>query len=158
VRPNSNPPRARHWQSGITLAALLALPLAVGGAQVARGNVIELSQDAIVGTWVGRAAQPNQDPFEVRLTFVSPKGGVSRYPGDPACGGVLRGDRNGDHYEYQERITYGGTEELDNGCLSGNISLTVKGDTMKFDWTTTSNGQDFSSSGELHRQGGARKG
>ncbi len=148
---------ARHWRSCITLAGLLAVPLAAGGARVAQGNVIDIAQDAIVGTWVGQAAQPNQDPFEVRLTFVSPKGGVSRYPGEPACGGVLRGDRDGDHYAYQETITYGGTEELDTGCLDGKLSLTVKGDNMKFDWTATANGQDFSSSGELHRQGGARK-
>lgn len=140
----------------ITLATLLAVPLALGGATTAL-SMNEPPADAIVGTWVGQAAQPNQDPFEVRLTFVSPQGGVSRYPSDPSCGGVLRGDRNGDHYQYQETITYGGTEELDNGCIDGNISLTVKGDTMKFDWTANASGQDFSSSGELHRQGGARK-
>jgi hypothetical protein len=146
----------KQWQSGVALASLLAVPLAVGGAPGAL-SMAEIPQDAIVGSWVGQAAQPNQDPFEVRLTFVSPNGGVSRYPGDPVCGGVLRGDRNGDHYEYQETITYGGTGELDNGCLDGNLSLTIKGDTLKFDWTATANGQDFSSSGELHRQGGARK-
>jgi hypothetical protein len=101
----------KQWRLGVALAGLLAVPLAVGDATGAL-SMAENHQDAIVGSWVGQAAQPNQDPFEVRLTFVSPNGGVSRYPGDPACGGVLRGDRNGDHYEYQETIAYGGTGEL----------------------------------------------
>ena len=92
-------------------------------------------QDAIVGAWVGQAAQPENDPFEVRLTFVSPKGGVSRYPGDPPCGGMLVGDRKGDAYEYQESITYGGTDEKTDGCLNGTMNLTVEGDTMKYQWT-----------------------
>lgn len=129
----------------------------MGGATVARSNVADIAQDAIVGTWVGHAAQPDQGPFEVRLTFVSPRGGISRYPSDPTCGGILVGDRNGDHYEYQETITYGNTDEADDGCLNGTLNLTVTGDTMKFDWTANSNGQDLSSSGELHRQGAARK-
>ena len=135
----------------------MAVPLAVGGATIAQGNVADIVPDAIVGRWVGEAAQAGQDPFEVRLTFVSPKGGVSRYPSPPACGGTLSGDREGDHYEYQETITFGNPDELDNGCLSGTLRLTVNGDKMKFDWSANANGQDFTLSGELHRQGGARK-
>jgi hypothetical protein len=48
--------------------------------------------DPIVGTWVGKLSQPDNDPFDVTATFVSPKGGVTRYPGFP-CGGVLEGGR-----------------------------------------------------------------
>jgi len=157
VNPKARAPRTKHWRSGIALASLLAVPLAVGGATVALGNVADIVQDAIVGRWVGQAAQPGQDPFEVRLTFLSPKGGVSRYPGTPACGGILAGDRNGDHYDYQETITFGNTDEVADGCLDGTLRLTVNGDKMKFDWSANANGQDFTSSGELHRQGGARK-
>ena len=157
MNPKARAPRTKHWRSGIALASLLAVPLAVGGATVALGNVADIVQDAIVSRWVGQAAQPGQDPFEVRLTFVSPKGGVSRYPGTPACGGILAGDRNGDHYDYQETITFGNTDEVADGCLDGTLRLTVNGDKMKFDWSANANGQDFTSSGELHRQGGARK-
>ena len=89
---------------------------------------------------------------------MSPKGGVSRYPGSPPCGGMLVGDRKGDNYEYQESITYGGTDEKTDGCLNGNMKLTVNGETMKYEWSANYNGQDYSSSGELKRTGGgARK-
>ena len=56
--------------------------------------------DAIVGTWVGEVSQ-GDNKFETRLTLVSPKGGVSRYPSFP-CGGTLTGDRKGDDYEFNE--------------------------------------------------------
>ncbi len=157
MNPKARAPRTRHWRSGIALASLLTLPLAVGGATVALGNVADITPDAIVGRWVGQAAQPGQEPFEVRLTFVSPTGGVSRYPSPPACGGILTGDHNGDRYEYQEKVTFGSPDEIENGCLDGTLSLTVSGDKMKFDWSGNANGQVFSSSGELHRQGAARK-
>ncbi len=148
--------------AGIAVAGLLATFL-VGGAAVALANVADTPPDddradGIVGAWIGQAAIPEQDPYDVRLTFVSPKGGVSRYPGDSACGGVLTGDRDGDHYEYQEAITFGGREEVDNGCLDGKFKLTVDGDTMKVDWTSTNaDGDQITTSGELHRQGAARK-
>jgi hypothetical protein len=115
-------------------------------------------QDAIVGLWTGTAAQPERDPFDVRLTFVSPKGGTSRYPGEPPCGGMLTGDRKGDSYEYTETITYGGTEEKTDGCLSaGTLTVTVEGDTMKYNWATQYNGEDYTATGELKRQKGGKK-
>lgn len=121
------------------------------------GDVAGSLQDAIVGLWSGQAAQADADPFPVRLTFVSPKGGVSRYPGEPPCGGMLVGDRKGDAYEYQEAITYGGTDEKTDGCLNGLLRLSVDGDTMKYEWSANSNGQDYSSSGELKRQSARKK-
>ncbi len=57
-----------------------------------------------------------------------------------------------------ESITYGGTDEKTDGCLNGNMKLTVNGETMKYEWSANYNGQDYSSSGELKRTGGgARK-
>ena len=73
--------------------------------------------DAVVGTWVGEVSQ-GETKFETRLTFVSPKGGVSRYPSFP-CGGTLSGDRKGDAYEFNEVITWGGLDERPNGCIGG---------------------------------------
>lgn len=127
--------RARHF---LVLACLLA---AATAAQ---------AQDPIVGTWVGNVTQPNQNEFETRLTFVSPKGGVSRYPSFP-CGGILVGDRKGDDYQYDETINWGGMDEKPDGCVGGVVRLTIDGDKMKYDWSTTHNGEEFTASGELHR-------
>jgi hypothetical protein len=148
--------------SRTALAILIAGAIGAGSSSLALANVATTRQneEAIVGAWVGQAAQPDQDPFDVRLTFVSPRGGVSRYPSEPACGGVLTGSRDGDHFEYEEAITYGSSAEVDQGCLDGKLKLTVDGDTMKYDWTSTNaEGTPLTSSGELHRQaaGGARK-
>ena len=143
------------------MAAVLATATCISCAAAQDEDSSDIAgalQDAIVGTWSGTAAQPDNDPFSVRLTFVSPKGGVSRYPGSPPCGGMLIGDRKGDNYEYQESITYGGTDEKTDGCISGTMKLTVNGETMKYEWSANYNGQDYSSSGELKRTGGgARK-
>ena len=51
-----------------------------------------------------------------------------------------------------ETVTYGGSEERTDGCLNGTMKLSVDDDTMKYDWASTYNGQDYSSSGELKRQ------
>jgi hypothetical protein len=127
-------------------AVIAAFALAaLGFANAAR------AEDPIVGTWVGTLAQPETDPFEVTATFVSPKGGITRYPGFP-CGGVLVGARKASGYEYEETVTWGGVEEVDPGCLSGAVTISLNGDTMTFSWTGTSNGQEYKASGELKRQ------
>jgi hypothetical protein len=122
------------------LLALLAslLPMAAGAAQ-----------DAIVGTWAGAVAQ-GDNSFPARITFVSPKGGISRYPSYP-CGGTLSGDRKGDGYVYTETITYGGMDEKPDGCIHGTVSVTVDGDTLKYVWTGSYNGENYSAEGELRR-------
>lgn len=107
------------------------------------------AQEEIVGTWVGQATQADNS-FETRLTFVSPKGGVSRYPGFP-CGGMLSGDRKGDAYVFTEAITWGGMTEKKDGCIDGTIRVTIDGDTMQYEWSGTHAGQDYAASGQLHR-------
>jgi hypothetical protein len=148
-------------RGGLVAAATGVAMFAAAGASRAQedvaGDVAGNLQDAIVGLWSGQAAQPDTDSFPVRLTFVSPKGGISRYPGEPPCGGMLVGDRKGEAYEYQEAITYGGTDETTDGCLNGLLRLSVDGDTMKFEWSANYNGQDYSSSGELKRQSAGKK-
>lgn len=122
------------------------------------GDIAGDMQDAIVGLWTGTAAQPERDPFDVRLTFVSPKGGISRYPGDPPCGGMLVGDRKGDNYEYAETITFGGPDEKTDGCLSGGkLNVTLEGDTLKYSWSSQYNGEEYTATGELKRQKGGKK-
>jgi hypothetical protein len=123
------------------LALLMLSPLAALAAD-----------DPIVGTWVGSVAQEGIDPFETRLTFVSPKGGVSRYPSFP-CGGMLVGGRKGEGYEYQETLTWGGIDESPTGCIGGTVSISVSGDKMKFDWAGNYEGRDIAATGELHREG-----
>ncbi|MCZ7595784.1 MAG: hypothetical protein M5U16_13460 [Hyphomicrobium sp.] len=108
-----------------------------------------LAEDAIIGTWVGDVTQ-GETKFETRLTFVSPKGGVSRYPSFP-CGGILSGDRKDDAYEYNENVTWGGMDEKADGCIPGVVRATVSGDKMKYEWTGTHDGQSYSAEGELRR-------
>lgn len=133
----------------VRVAVILAFALAaLGFASAAR------AEDPIVGVWAGKLAQPDTEPFETEVTFVSPKGGVSRYPSFP-CGGVLSGGRRGDSYEYEEAISWGGPEEVDPGCLSGSVSITLAGDKMNLTWTGDYNGQRYEASGELTRQRGA---
>jgi hypothetical protein len=134
-------------------AVLLSAAILAGTPAVAQ-EVAGTLADAIVGTWVGEASQ-GDTKFETRLTFVSPKGGVSRYPGYP-CGGMLTGDRKGDGYEFNEVITWGGTDETPTGCIGGIMRIALSGNTMNFDWSTNYNGQDLVASGELHRVDKAR--
>jgi hypothetical protein len=115
------------------------------------------SAQDIVGSWVGEANLPEQGAYPVRLTFVSAKGGISRYPSDPPCGGMLKGDQKGDYFEYEETVTFGGKDERDDGCIPGTMRLTVDGDTMKYEWWGSFNGQDYTSSGELQRQSGRKR-
>ncbi|MFA6141227.1 MAG: hypothetical protein WC684_10930 [Hyphomicrobium sp.] len=136
-------PRSGLWRSVACgcLAALSVLSAATAQAQ-----------DAIVGTWVGMLKQDDGEPFETRLTFVSPKGGVSRYPASP-CGGILAGGPKGDGYQFTETITWGTTDELKAGCIGGVADISVSGDVMKFDWSTVWQGNETRTVGELKRQG-----
>ena len=133
----------------------LLIVAATGGAALAQDldDVAGTLTDAIVGIWAGTVAEPEKEPYQVRLTFVSPKGGIVRYPGETPCGGMLTGDRHGDDYEYQETITFNGLDERSDGCFDGVMRLSVDGDTMKLDWTGTYDGQERTASGELKRQG-----
>jgi len=108
------------------------------------------AEDPVVGTWVGTLTQAGQDPFPTRLTFISPKGGVSRYPSFP-CGGTLVGGRKGDSYVYQETVTWGGVDEQGT-CINGIVRISIDGDTMKYDWSVNYQGQDYEAVGDLHRE------
>jgi len=125
-------------------ACLIALSLLTSG--VARAD------DAIIGTWSGMLKQDDGEPFAALLTFVSPRGGISRYPSTP-CGGILAGGPKGDGYQYTETITWGTEGELENYCIGGTVDITVDGDVMKFDWSAVSNGSTTRTVGELKRQG-----
>lgn len=114
------------------------------------------AEDAIVGTWVGRLKQDDGEPFETRLTFVSPKGGISRYPSTP-CGGILAGGPKGDGYQYTETITWGTEGEREIYCIGGTADITVDGDVMKFDWSGEDKGTATRTVGELKRQGGKKR-
>jgi hypothetical protein len=135
--------RSTLWGSGALIALSLLMPAA------ARAD------DAIVGTWSGMLKQDDGEPFATLLTFVSPRGGISRYPANP-CGGILAGGPKGDGYHYTETITWGTEGELENYCIGGVVDISVDGDVMKFDWSGVSNGTATRTVGELKRQG-ARK-
>jgi hypothetical protein len=139
------------------IAAALGLWLGMtsGSAVIAQNfdDIASSLTDPIVGIWAGTAAEPEKEGYNVRLTFVSAKGGIVRYPGETPCGGVLTGDRHGDEYEYQENITYNGLDERTDGCFNGVMKLSVDGDTMKLEWTGVYEGQERTATGELKRQG-----
>ena len=139
--------RSGLWRS-VASVCLAALPVVAAAAAQA--------QDAIVGTWVGMLKQDDGEPFETRLTFVSPKGGVSRYPASP-CGGILAGGPKGEGYQFTETITWGTTDELKVGCIGGVADISVAGDVMKFDWSTVYQGNETRTVGELKRQGGKKR-
>lgn len=123
--------------------ARLALAASFLGAPAA------LADEPIVGNWVGEVSQ-GDNKFETRLTFVSARGGISRYPTFP-CGGILSGDRKGDEYVYKESITWGGMDEKADGCIPGEVHITIEGAKMKFAWTSNYNGGNYSAEGELRR-------
>ena len=107
---------------------LVAAAFAMAAVAAARAD------DAIVGTWSGMLKQDDGEPFAALLTFVSPKGGISRYPANP-CGGILAGGPKGDGYQYTETITWGMEGELETYCIGGSVDISVDGDVMKFDWS-----------------------
>ena len=120
----------------------------------ASGLAVSASADPIVGTWVGKGSHTGtEDQFNMRLTFVSPKGGVSRYPDIP-CGGKLVGGPSGDDkYQYDEAILYNGPDERsDNYCINGRVHLSVDGNKMTYEWSSSHNGQDFAATGQLQRE------
>jgi hypothetical protein len=131
----------------------------VGAAVLAAAACLANAADAdpIIGTWVGTGNHEGRDDkFRMRLTFVSPRGGVSRYL-DVPCGGVLAGGPSGDTYEFTETITFNGAEERsDNYCVSGRVSLSVDGSTMKYEWLPTNEGEELAASGTLERVGRGR--
>jgi hypothetical protein len=114
------------------------------------------ADDPIVGNWKGTLKQDDGEPFAVQLTFVSPNGGISRYPSSP-CGGMLAGAPRDDRYEYTETITWGTQDELEAFCIGGDVVITLEGDVMKFSWSAMSNGTQTNSVGELKRQSARRK-
>lgn len=88
-------PRLSFSRIGASCAGLCRGSCGCLAASSLVGATTAQAQDAIVGTWVGTLKQDEGEPFETRLTFVSPKGGVSRYPASP-CGGILAGGPKGD--------------------------------------------------------------
>jgi hypothetical protein len=114
------------------------------------------AQDAIVGSWIGMLKQDDGEPFEARLTFVSPKGGISRYPSSP-CGGILAGGPKGEGYQYTETISWGASDELAVGCIGGVAKITVDGDVMQFNWSAVYEGNETHTVGELKRRSGGKR-
>jgi hypothetical protein len=116
-----------------------------------------LADDPIVGVWKGTYKQDDGEQTAIQLTFVSPTGGISRYPDTP-CGGLLSGAARDDRYEYTETITWGGQEERETWyCIGGDVVITIEGDTMKFEWTGVANGAETKSIGDLKRQRTSKK-
>jgi hypothetical protein len=129
------------------LLAACAMTAIVGAAR---------ADDDIVGTWTGMLKQDDGEPFPAQLTFVSPKGGVSRYPSS-RCGGILSGGPTNQGYRYTETITWGLQGELENYCIDGTLDVTVEGDVLKYNWSRIWNGTATHTVGDLKRQSAGKK-
>lgn len=109
-------------------------------------------RDPISGIWTGLATQPGTGTFTAIYAFVSARGGTSEYPTTP-CGGVLRGGKRGNVYEYTETITFGTVQERPNdGCVNGRLQIRVQGNEMTWTWTgPTIDGTPLTATGVMVR-------
>jgi hypothetical protein len=124
----------------VLIAVLAALSLSLSEA---------MAQEA--GTWQGQVNQPGSQPYSIVMELDGQGGGRTDYP-ELACGGVLAGgpgvysetiDRN--------RAVEGGT----GGCIDGQISVSVSGDTMQWSWSGEWQGQPYTADAVLTRTGGS---
>ena len=105
----------------------------------------------IVGLWTGTVVQAGVGKIETWLTFVSAQSGVSQYPADN-CGGVLAGKMlQKAVYEYSEKIAWGRATEDEDGCIDGQMRLTVRGEELDLQFSAVHNGKKETASGTLRR-------
>jgi hypothetical protein len=113
------------------------------------GWAAAIAQEA--GTWSGTVDQPGAGSYGVTMTLDGQGGGTTSYP-SLACGGTLSGGP-GTYFEQitSNRAVPGGT----SGCIDGNISVAVSGNTMSWSWSGSWEGQSYTASATLSRVGGA---
>jgi hypothetical protein len=124
----------------LVLAAVLAtLSLGLGQAT---------AQEA--GTWQGQVDQPGSEPYSIVMELDGQGGGRTDYP-ELNCGGVLSGGPG----VYQETIDRNRASGESGGCIDGQISVTVSGDTMQWSWSGEWQGQPYTAQAVLTRIGGS---
>jgi hypothetical protein len=102
------------------------------------------------GTWRGSVDQPGSDPYSIVMELDGAGGGRSDYP-ELACGGVLSGGPG----VYRETIDRNrAVEGQSGGCIDGQVSVAVAGDTMTWSWSGEWQGQPLTAQAVLARIGG----
>ena len=112
------------------------------------GWAAAVAQEA--GTWSGTVDQPGAGSYGVTMTLDGRGGGTTSYP-SLSCGGTLSGGP-GSYFEQitSNRAVPGGA----SGCIDGNISVSVSGDTMAWSWSGSWEGRSYTASATLNRVGG----
>lgn len=102
------------------------------------------------GTWSGTVDQPGSGSYGVLMELDGRGGGSTDYP-SLSCSGSLSGSP-GNYFEtiISNRAVEGGS----GGCIDGNISISISGDTMNWYWSGSWLGQSYTASATLQRQSG----
>lgn len=148
-----------HFLRGISCCSVpvaQAMVIAVVAIGLTIFYVAPVTADSIVGTWTGTIEQHpagSSSTYPGEFTLTSPTSGKSTYP-SLNCGGTLSGGESGGVYRFRETITYGRVVAgSDQGCIDGNIEMTVRGNTMTWRWSGSWQGERYVASGTLQRMG-----
>lgn len=101
------------------------------------------------GTWQGPVDQPGSNPYSVVMELDGQGGGRTDYP-ELNCGGVLSGGPG----VYRETIDRNRATADSGGCIDGQISVTVSGDTMQWSWSGEWQGESYTAQAVLTRTSG----
>jgi hypothetical protein len=107
-----------------------------------------IAQEA--GTWQGQVSQPGSQPYSIVMELDGQGGGRTDYP-ELSCGGVLSGGPG----VYRETIDRNRASGESGGCIDGQISVSVSGDTMQWSWSGEWQGQSYTADATLTRIGGS---
>jgi hypothetical protein len=107
------------------------------------------AESAEAGIWMGTVDQPGSDPYEMIMELDGQGGGRTDYP-DLSCSGILTGEP-GAYFEII--ISNRATKNGDGDCIDGNISVSVSGDRMDWQWSGSWLGDSYEASATLFRQG-----
>ena len=124
--------------------------LAVGAGVVLMLAAPGVAQAQEAGTWRGTVDQPGSGSYGVIMQLDGRGGGSTDYPA-LACSGALSGGPG----SYRETIvTNRAVAGQAGGCIDGDISVSVSGDTMSWYWSGSWQGQPYTASAVLQREGG----
>jgi len=138
--PSRNPLFSFAAPGRFVLGGAVALMLAAPGAAQA--------QEA--GTWRGIVDQPGSGTYDVIMELDGSGGGSTDYPA-LACSGSLSGGPGSYH---ETIVTNRAVEGQAGGCIDGDISVSVSGDTMSWYWSGSWQGEPYTASAVLQREGG----
>lgn len=138
---SGNFPRLIFSPLATTFFLVAAVVHLLGGAAVAG------SEEA--GVWTGTVDQPGSGTYGMVMELDGRGGGSTNYP-SLSCSGSLSG---GESKYFETIVTNRAVEGGDDGCIDGNISIFVSGDTLHWRWSGSWLGESYTASATLKRQG-----